>query len=60
MFAQRHGAKKLFRIEAAHSWVNSFLFRLPNEDESTLQFYNDFSGSLSKAEVRPDTERAEK
>ena len=29
--------------------------RLPNEEEATLQFYNDFGNSLVKAEVRPDS-----
>ena len=33
---------------------------LPLEDESTLQFYQDLSRSLSKAEVRPDSERVQK
>ena len=58
MFAQCYGTKKLFRIKTAHSRVSFPPFRLPNEDESTLQFYNDFASSLTKAEIRPDTERS--
>lgn len=36
------------------------ILSLPLEDEPTLQFYQDLSRSLSKAEVRPDSERVQK
>jgi hypothetical protein len=33
---------------------------VPQEEESTLQFYSDFASSLSKTEVLPESGREEK
>ena len=60
MFAKRHGKQKLFWRKTASSRVYIFSSRLPQEEESTLQFYNDFANSLTKAEVRPESTREQK
>lgn len=60
MSSKRYGQTKLLWRQTTHSRVTFARYRLPNEEESTLQFYSDFAGSLSKAEVRPDTERTQK
>ena len=57
MSPQRYGDQELFWREVTPSRVINLLFRLAAEEESTLQFYSDFAGSLAKAEVKPESSR---
>lgn len=60
MSAQRHGDQELLRRKTTYSRVIADVFRLPQDEESTLQFYLDFANSLTKAEVKPDSSRDQK
>jgi hypothetical protein len=57
MSPQRDGDQELFWREVTPSWVINIPLRLAPEEESTLQFYSDFAGSLAKAEVKPESSR---